>query len=103
MRDDERFEIERAFDLLPHVAGASWATLWFRLHKIKNPTVEEFRQKTAEYFEKLQELYESFPKEQQFEEINGFIKRRRDEETRKILQGENPEIEKRYNRYIDYG
>ena len=24
MIDDQRFEIERAFDLLPHVVGASW-------------------------------------------------------------------------------
>ena len=26
MRNDERFEIQRAFDLLPHVVGASWTT-----------------------------------------------------------------------------
>ena len=46
MRDDQRFEIQSAFDLLPHVVGCSWATIWFRLNKIKNPTREEFRQKS---------------------------------------------------------
>ena len=29
MRNDERFEIQRAFDLLPHVVGASWTVVWF--------------------------------------------------------------------------
>ena len=46
MRNDERFEIERAIDLLPHVIGASWAMTFFRLKKIRNPTKEEFRRKT---------------------------------------------------------
>ena len=32
MRDDEKFEIIRALDLLPHIAGASWAMLWFRIN-----------------------------------------------------------------------
>jgi hypothetical protein len=36
MRDEQRFEIERAFDLLPHVVGASWAVIWFRFNGIKN-------------------------------------------------------------------
>src|SRR3990170_1881139 len=43
MRDDQRFEIERAFDLLPHVVGASWAVTWYRLNEIKKPSREEFR------------------------------------------------------------
>ena len=35
MRNDERFEIQRAFDLLPHVVGASWTTVWFRMQGIR--------------------------------------------------------------------
>jgi len=53
MIDDQRFEIQSAFDLLPHVVGCSWATIWFRLNKIKNPTREEFREKVTEYFKML--------------------------------------------------
>ena len=45
MRNDERFEIERAFDILPHIVGSSWAVIWFRLNKIKKPTREEYRKK----------------------------------------------------------
>lgn len=103
MRDDQRYEIERAFDLLPHVAGASWATLWFRLKGIRSPSAQEFREKTVQYFEKLDALYTSLPKDAEFEEITKFITWRRSHEIKRILEGSNPEIEKRYLRYVDYG
>ena len=53
MRNDERFEIERAIDLLPHVVGSRWAMTYFRLKKIRNPTKQEFREKTIEYLIKI--------------------------------------------------
>ena len=103
MRNDERFEIERAIDLLPHVIGASWAMTFFRLKKIRNPTKEEFRGKTIEYLLKIEPLLESFSNDKIFTEIQNYI------ETRSVLaidlikNGENNEIEKRYKRYIEYG
>jgi hypothetical protein len=103
MRNDERFEIERAYDLLPHVIGASWACVWFRLNQIKNPTNEEFRQKVAEYFITLEKLGEIYPDDESFSSIKKYIKNRYKEEIEKILLGKNQEIEKRYARYIDYG
>jgi len=103
MRNDERFEIERAYDLLPHVIGASWACVWFRLNQIKKPTNEEFRQKVVEYFVTLEKLGETYPDEESFFSINRYIKNRHREEIEKILLGKNEEIEKRYMRYIDYG
>lgn len=103
MRDDERFEIERAFDLLPHVTGASWAVTWYRLNGIKTPTREEFRSKVLEYFELLNPLFESFSKSNGLEDISNYIKHRKDSENEKIIKGLNKEIEKRYDRYVDYG
>lgn len=103
MREDERFEIERAYDLLPHVVGASWACIWFRLNQIKHPTKEEFRQKVVEYFGSLERLADFYPQEEQFTEIKEYIKNRHSQEVQKILEGKNNEIEKRYARYIDYG
>ena len=70
MRNDERFEIERAIDLLPHVVGASWAMTYFRLKKIRNPTKEEFRQKTIEYLIKTEPLMESFSDDKVFSYIH---------------------------------
>ena len=103
MRDDQKFEIERAFDLLPHVVGASWATIWFRLNGQKHPSKEEFREKVVEYFDMLGPIYDAYKDDEKFAEISKYIKGRKDEEVEKILNGENKEIEKRYERYVDYG
>ena len=103
MRDDERFEIQRAFDLLPHVVGCSWATIWFRFYGIKHPKREEFREKVVEYFKMLDPVFESFFGDEKLDEINKYIKLRRKEELAKITKGLNMEVEKRYDRYVDYG
>ena len=103
MRNDERFEIQKAFDLLPHVVGSSWAVIWFRMKGIKKPSREEYREKTLEYFKKISPVFDSFPKEKEFDEINKYIDYRRNEEIEKITSGENDEVETRYDRYVDYG
>ena len=103
MRDDDGFEIDRAFDLLPHVIGASWASVWFRINKIRKPTPDEFRNKVVEYFQLLSALIDSYPKSGEFLDMTSHVKRRYDEEIKKILDGKNPEIEKRFKRYVEYG
>ena len=103
MRDDQRFEIQTALDLLPHVVGCSWATIWFRLNKIKKPTREEFREKVTEYFKMLDPLMNVYDQKENFGEIIDYLKKRNAIELVKISTGKNPEVEKRYERYIDYG
>ena len=103
MRDDQRFEIQTAFDLLPHVVSCSWATIWFRLNKIKKPTREEFREKVTEYFKMLDPLVNVYDQNENFGEIIDYLKKRNAIELEKISTGKNPEVEKRYDRYIDYG
>jgi len=77
MIDDQRFEIQSAFDLLPHVVGCSWATIWFRLNKIKKPTREEFREKVTEYFKILDPLVNVYPQDKNFEEIVNYLKKQK--------------------------
>ena len=103
MRDDNKFEIERAFDLLPHVVGASWTVVWFRFNKIKRPSVIEFREKTIEYFEMLEPVFNSHKGMKNFDELNNYIIKRREKTITDIRKGDSIEIEKRYSRYIDYG
>jgi len=103
MRNDERFEIQRAFDLLPHVVGSSWAVIWFRMKGIKKPTREEYRNKVLEYFKKIEPVFDSLPKDEEFAPINKYIEFRRNNEYEKIKSGENKEVETRYDRYVDYG
>ncbi len=103
MRDDQQFEIQSAFDLLPHVVGCSWASIWFRINKIKNPTREEFREKVVEYFKMLEPLLNAYPQSEDFKEIVSYANNRNIQELEKITMGKNPEVEKRYDRYVDYG
>ena len=103
MRNDERFEIQRAFDLLPHVVGSSWAVIWFRMKGIKKPTREEYREKTLDYLKMVEPVFDSYPKEGEFAEISKYIEFRKNEEYEKIKSGTNQEIETRYDRYVDYG
>jgi len=103
MRDDERFEIERAYDLLPHVIGASLSCVWFRTNNIKKPSEDEFRKKTVEFFSILSNMESSYPDDEKFSDIRSYMKNRYNQEIEKIIQGKNPEIEKRYKRYVDYG
>jgi len=74
MIDDERFEIQSAFDLLPHVVFCSLATIWYRLYKIKIPTREEFREKVSEYFKILDPLVYVYPQDKNFEDIVIYLK-----------------------------
>ena len=103
MRNDERFEIQRAFDLLPYVVGASWTSVWFRMNGIKKPTREEFREKTLEYLRLVEPVFDSYPNNEKFAEIVKYIEFRKTEEYTKIKSGENNDIETRYDRYVDYG
>ena len=103
MRNDERFEIERAFDLLPHVVGSSWAVIWFRLNKIKKPTREEYRKKVIEYFKMMESVFESYKEDEKFSEMIKYIQQRKQKEYERIISGLNKEVEKRYDRYVDYG
>ena len=103
MREEQRFEIERAIDLLPHIVGGSWAMVWYRMKGIRNPTRDEFRNKVIEFFQTLEPLFESLNGDNSMNEINSYIQNRLKNEVEQIKLGENKEIEKRYQRYIDYG
>ncbi len=103
MRNDERYEIQRAFDLLPHVVGSSWAVIWFRMKGIKKPTREEYREKTLEFLKKIEPVFDSYPEGEEFTEICKYIEYRKKDAYEKIQSGENSEVETRYDRYVDYG
>ena len=103
MRNDQRFEIERAFDVLPHIVGSSWAVIWFRLNKIQKPTRDEYRKKVLEYLKMMEPIFEAYKTDDNFSEIVKYIQIRKQEEYEKISSGMNKEVEKRYERYIDYG
>ena len=56
-----------------------------------------------EFFRTLEPLFESLNSDDSMNEINSYIQNRLKNEVEQIKLGENKEIEKRYQRYIDYG
>jgi len=77
--------------------------VWYRMKGIRNPTRDEFRNKVIEFFRTLEPLFESLNGDDSMNEINSYIQNRLKNEVEQIKLGENKEIEKRYQRYIDYG
>ena len=103
MREDQKFEIERALDLLPHIIGGSWTMVWFRMKQVKEPTKEQFRDKVIEFLLTIEPLVKSFNNDESLSEMDSYIQERMKNEIKQIRLGQNKEIEKRYQRYIDYG
>jgi len=69
----------------------------------RKPSREEFREKVLEFLKKAEPAFESYPDEEEFTQIRRYINFRKEEEYAKIISGLNKEIEKRYDRYVDYG
>ena len=65
--------------------------------------MEEFREKVTEYFKMLDPLMNVYDQKENFGEIIDYLIIRNAIELEKISTGKNPEVEKRYDRYIDYG
>jgi hypothetical protein len=51
----------------------------------------------------MEPVFESYKADDKFSEIIKYIQTRKQEEYEKITSGLNKEVEKRYDRYVDYG
>jgi hypothetical protein len=51
----------------------------------------------------VEPVFDSYPKDKEFEEICKYIELRKNDAYKKIISGENEETERRYDRYVDYG
>ena len=51
----------------------------------------------------IRDRLKSFDNDELLDDVNSYIKNRLKNEIRKIKLGENNEVEKRYQRYMDYG
>lgn len=100
MNQDADYEIARALDELPHIIGATCATAQFRAAQNKKPGRDEYRACAAEYFA---EFASQIAEKPSLASLHNYIARRIKEERQRILAGENSQVERRYDRYIDYG
>lgn len=100
MRPDSRYEISRALDELPHIVGASCATASFRAAGERSPARDEYRRRAASYFGGFAA---QIARDGALAGLREYVERRIGSESERILAGQNAEVERRYDRYVDYG
>jgi hypothetical protein len=95
------FEINRLIEDLPKLYSCSCATSWFKVEGQWNPTRDEFRNKVVEFMNTFELTLSTFPNTQESEKFKRHAKELLTRETELVLKGENKEVEKRYNYFVN--
>ena len=97
------FEMERVLEELARTFAAPSATTWFKVTSTKTPTCEEYRRKVVEFmslFESsLLKIYQNIPNSH---DLLDFIRKGVGDRIAIVLGGQNKDVEKRYNYYVEY-
>lgn len=94
------FEMERVIEDLAKSYPAQCATTWFKVTRNLNPTEEEYRNKVVEYMKQFEFLLATYPQGPEKEKLKDIIKKALEIEIKKVLNGDNNEVEKRYQHYV---
>jgi hypothetical protein len=97
------FEIERLIEDLAKIYSTACATSWFKLTKIKHPSIEDFRSKVVEFMKHFDYTLSVYPQGEEADNFRNYAKRLLHQEIERVLSGNNKEVEKRYKYYVDYG
>ncbi len=96
---DLYFEIDLLLENLAKSYGTPNANYYFRIHKIK-PSKEEYRKKVVEYMMYYKHTLASFKDTPNYDKFEKHVNKSLEEEAKKVLGGENKDVEKRYSYYI---
>ena len=94
------FEVERLVEDLPKLYSCSCATSWFKIQGQRNPARNEFRKKVVEYMHHFEYTLATFPESPEGEKFKKYAKSLLDKEYKHVLDGENKDVEKRYNYFV---
>lgn len=95
------FEIERLVEDLAKLYSCSCATSWFKVEGQRNPTRDEFRNKVVEYMHHFEITLDTFPNTQESENFKKYTRGLLENEYELVLKGNNKEVEKRYNYFVN--
>ena len=90
------FEIDRLIEDLAKIYSTACASTWFKLSRKSKPTKEEFRSKAVEFMNHFQYSLSKFPENEETERFRDYANNRLQAEAKKVLEGDNKEVEKRY-------
>jgi hypothetical protein len=96
------FEIDRLVQDLAKLYSTACATSWFKIRGNKRPTQEEFRDKVVEFMKHFEYTLASFPQTPAADQFREHARESLAKEIAKVLAGENKDVEKRYNYYVNY-
>jgi hypothetical protein len=95
------FEVDRLIDELARLYATACSTAWFKIEKQK-PSKEEYRTKVVEFMRHFEYTLSSFQKTPEAEAFRTHAKSALEQEIKKVLSGQNIEVEKRYRYFVEY-
>jgi hypothetical protein len=95
------FEIDRLIEELAKLYSCSCAASWFKVESQWHPTRVEFRNKVVEFMNHFEYSLSKFPNSLESEKFKKRCRELLDKESNLVLKGENKEVEKRYNYFVN--
>jgi hypothetical protein len=95
------FEIERLIEDLAKLYSCSCATSWFKVESHWHPTRDEFRNKVVEFMNHFEYTLSTFPDSPESEMFKKRTRELLQKESMLVLNGNNKEVEKRYNYFVN--
>lgn len=96
------FEIDRLIEDLAKIYATAFASTWFKLSRNLKPTKEEFRDKTVEFMNHFQYSLSKFPENEDVEKFRVYANNMLQAEAKKVIEGNNKEVEKRYKYFVGW-
>ena len=95
------FEIDRLIEDLPKLYSCSCASSWFKVESQFKPTRDEFRNKVVEFMNHFEFTLSKFPNSTESEKLKKRARELLQKEATLVLKGDNKEVEKRYNYFVN--
>lgn len=97
------FEIERVVEELAKNYAAPCTTTWFKVTNDKKPSTEEYREKVVEFMKQFESILSvQLPASEQAVSCLDYVRRLLNTQISLIRRGNNKEVERRFQYYVNY-
>jgi hypothetical protein len=97
------FEIERVIEELAKNYAAPCTTTWFKVSNNKNPSTEQYREKVVEFMKQCESIMTAqLPPNKQTISCLEYAKKLLHTQISLIRRGNNKEVERRFQYYVNY-
>jgi len=97
------FEIERVIEELAKNYAAPCTTTWFKVSNNKNPSTEQYREKVVEFMKQFEAILSGqLPVSEQSKSFLQYAKKLLYTQISLIRRGNNKEVERRFQYYVNY-